>query len=180
MRRWVVIAVTIAAAASSCSTAAKAPAAGSPTVSYSRTPPAASLVSLSGKGFSEIEPIAVPAGKYRVGWAVHDPEGSHYLLIGLIHGTDLQPQNERTWFINAEVPATSTGAAEFESDGKQLIVVVETRPNTYQPTTWTLTVAPLSTPARSCRARGTTRYEESTGGALVQLAEHVVLGKLNQ
>ena len=67
--------------------------------------------------------------------------------MGLIHGTDIQPQNERTWLINAEVAATSTGAAEFESAAGQFIIVVEIRPNTYLPTTWTLTVAPLSTPA---------------------------------
>jgi hypothetical protein len=68
-------------------------------------------------------------------------------LIGLIHGTDIQPQNERTWLINAQVPATSTGAAEFNSAGGQFIIVVEIRPNTYRPTAWTLTIAPPSTPA---------------------------------
>ena len=48
---------------------------------------------------------------------------------------------------DAEVPATSTGMAEFDSAGGQFIIFVEIRPNTYVPTTWTLTVAPLTIPA---------------------------------
>ncbi len=107
---------------------------------------AANQVSLSGKNSFQTEPITIPAGKYRAAWTVRDPEGSLYLLIGLIHGTDIQPQNDRIWFINSEVPATSTGVAEFDSDGRQIIIVVETRPNTYLPTRWTLTVAPLVIP----------------------------------
>jgi hypothetical protein len=65
----------------------------------------------------------------------------------LIDGTDLQPQNHRTVLTDAEVPATSTGMAEFDSAGGQFTIFLEIRPNTYLPTTWTLTVAPLSTPA---------------------------------
>lgn len=141
MKRWIVIALAIVAVASSCDTVARVPAAGSPTHSP------ANLVSLSGENSFQTGPITIPAGKYRAAWTVHDPEGSLYLLIGLIHGTDIQPQNERTWLINAEVPATSTGEAEFESAPGQFIIVVEIRPNTYLPTTWTLTVAPLATPA---------------------------------
>ena len=139
--------MAIVAVASSCGAVARVPAAGSPTASYSATPSAANLVSLSGKNSFRSDPITIPAGKYQVAWTVHDPEGSLYLLIGLIHGTDIQPQNERTWLMNAEVPATSTGTAEFESAAGQFIIVVEIRPNTYLPTNWTLTVAPLSTPA---------------------------------
>jgi hypothetical protein len=147
MKRWAVIAVAIVAVASSCEPMARAPAAGSPTASHSPTPSTANLVSLSGKSSFQTDPTTIPAGKYQAAWTVHDPEGSFYLSIGLIHGTNIQPQNERTWFINAEVPATSTGMAEFDSAGGQFIIFVEIRPNAYWPTTWTLTVAPLSTPA---------------------------------
>jgi hypothetical protein len=143
MRRWLVIAAAIVVVASSCSGTR---AAESPTASHSAKPSASNLVSLSGENSFQSDPITIPAGKYHVAWTVHDPEGSLYLLIGLIHGTDIQPQNERTWLINSEVPATSTGAAEFDSAAGEFIIVVEIMPNTYMPTTWTLTVAPLSTP----------------------------------
>jgi hypothetical protein len=141
------MAVAVVGIASSCGAVAKAPAAGSPTASFSATPLATNLVSLSGKNSFQSDPITIPAGRYHVTWTVNDPEGSPYLLIALIHGTDIQPQNERTWLINAQVPATSTGAAEFKSAAGQFIIVVEIRPNTYLPTAWTLTLTPLSTRA---------------------------------
>jgi hypothetical protein len=146
MKRWVIIAVAVVAVASSCGAVARAPAAGSPTASYSPAPSAANLVSLSGKNTFQSDPISIPAGKYRVAWTVH-AEGPVDLFIGLIYGTDLQPQNDRTMLTDAEVPATSAGVAEFGSAGGQFIIFVEIRPNTYVPTTWTLTVAPVSTPA---------------------------------
>jgi hypothetical protein len=146
MKRWVVIAVAVTAAASGCSTVAQAPTAGSPTVSYSPTPSAANLVSLSGKNTFQSDPISIPAGKYQVAWTVH-AEGPVGLFIGLIDGTVLQPQNHRTMLTDAVVPATSAGVVEFDSAGGQFIIFLEIMPNTYVPTTWTLTVAPLSTPA---------------------------------
>src|SRR5256885_10840811 len=103
MKRWAAIAVAIAAATSGCSSVAKAPTARSPIVSYSPAPSAASLVSLSGKNSYRTDPISIPAGTYRAAWTVDDPEGSLYLLIGLIHGADTQPQNKRTWLINAKM-----------------------------------------------------------------------------
>src|SRR4029077_19205610 len=113
MMRWVVIALVVIAVGSSCDEVARAPAAGSPPASYS--------LALSGNDSFRSAPITIPAGNYQAAWTVH-AEGSHYLLIGLVHGADLQPQNERTWLINAEVPATSTGSAEFESAGGQFII----------------------------------------------------------
>ena len=147
MKRLVIIVVAIALASISCGSLTNPRAAGSPTVSQTPTPSALPLLSLSGKNSFQSDPITIPVGDYQVAWTVHDPEGSFYLLIGFIHGTDAAPQNARTWLINAEVLATSTGAAAFKSVGGQFIAVVETRPNTYLPTTWTLTVTPSPTSA---------------------------------
>lgn len=143
MKRWVIIAAAVVAVASSYGAIARAPAAGSPTASYSPTPSPANLVSLAGRNAFQSNPTSIPAGKYHVAWTVR-AESSVDLLIGLIRGTDLRPQNNRTMLTYEEVSATSTGMAEFDSAGGQFIIFVEIMPNTYVPTTWTLTVSPLS------------------------------------